>query len=202
MNAGGFSSLELGITAQGSSIPTQYCHVWEIAFDGVYLDKPRRQYNSQTYLAVGARVDWMVYCRRRGNYEVKEKLSKYNTYNIALYSKFLSFDSILQLRSYNDPSNELSIGGKRRYTGVIMNIRVNTAIHPINPSILSKLPGRPQFIRDLRKNLVDAKFIVEITPDFLLNREGFTNKDDPRYLHLNDNFAFLSVLYIINGTLV
>lgn len=54
---------------KGGTIPA--CNVKEIAFDGVYLDAVRSQYNSQTYLTVGARVDWLVYCNIVGEYEVE-----------------------------------------------------------------------------------------------------------------------------------
>lgn len=70
MNAGGFSSLELSITEKGTTTTTNACVVREIAFDGVYLNMVRSQYRGQSFLTVGARVDWMVYCTVAGRYEV------------------------------------------------------------------------------------------------------------------------------------
>lgn len=85
----------------------------------------------------------------------------------------------LQLKSYIDPDNEYSIGNSRRYDGTLMTIKVigSTITTTTFPS---SLPNRPAFIRDLLNRPVDGKFIVELTPDFVLNRERFTFMDDPR----------------------
>nr|XP_039256297.1 multicopper oxidase mco-like [Styela clava] len=153
VNAGGYVGLELEIANNGG---TGQCVIREIAFDGVYLDAPRKQIYQQTYVAIAARVDWMIYCDTPGIY---------------------------QLRSMSLPDGEWSIGTFRRYNGTFLTINNIESTLSV-PSFSTALPTRQEFISDLRNiNNVpeENKFIVELSDDFFMNRQKFVKKEDYRH---------------------
>ncbi|XP_039256433.2 multicopper oxidase mco-like isoform X2 [Styela clava] len=153
VNAGGYVGLELEvININGSGD----CVIREIAFDGVYLDAPRVQIAGQSYITVGGRVDWMIYCNGVG---------------------------FFQLRSVSRPESEYSIGTFRRYNGDLMIIEVMNSDLP-TPTFPADLPDRPEFVKDLL-NVTDIpesnKFVVEFSDDFFMNREKFDVEKDYRF---------------------
>ena len=70
VNADGSKTLELVITEVGGVRATEACQVWEIAFDGIYLNNPRHSRLNKTLLVPAARADWIVECHLTGTYEV------------------------------------------------------------------------------------------------------------------------------------
>ena len=74
VNAGGSKSLELVITDVDGFKPADACQVWEIAFDGIYLNHPRHSRLNKTLLAPATRADWIVECHQPGTYEVCRKI--------------------------------------------------------------------------------------------------------------------------------
>ena len=74
VNAGGTQTIEVVLVNQNGSEPTSDCEVWEIAFDGMYLDYARRPALGKSLINSAARVDWIVICNNPGVYEVSEGL--------------------------------------------------------------------------------------------------------------------------------
>ena len=70
VNAGGSKTIEAVITDQNGATPTDECDVWEIAYDGMYLNDTRRPNAGKSLLHSGSRVDWIVVCSNPGVYEV------------------------------------------------------------------------------------------------------------------------------------
>ena len=70
INAGGTKTIEAVITDQNGTTPTNGCDVWEIAYDGIYLDQAKRPRLGKSLLNSGSRVDWIVVCNNPGVYEV------------------------------------------------------------------------------------------------------------------------------------
>ena len=70
VNSGHAPTLEVAITNQNEFTQTDGCEVWEIAFDGLYLDQPKRPRQGKTFIPTGGRADWTVVCNKPGTYEV------------------------------------------------------------------------------------------------------------------------------------
>ena len=76
INAGGSKNLQLVITDENNRIQTNSCEVWEIALDGMYLNKPRKPKLGRSFLTSSARVEWIVVCHKSGVYKVIKKLKQ------------------------------------------------------------------------------------------------------------------------------
>ena len=74
VNAGGTQTIEVVLVDQNGREPTSDCEVWEIAFDGMYLDNARRPALGKSLINSAARVDWIVVCNYPGVYEASEGL--------------------------------------------------------------------------------------------------------------------------------
>ena len=70
VNAAGSKTLELLVTSKNNRTPTDACQIWEIAFDGIYLDSPRVPRLGKTFLVPSSKAEWIIVCNRRGTYEV------------------------------------------------------------------------------------------------------------------------------------
>ena len=70
VNAGGSKTIEVVLVDQGSSQPTNDCEVWEIAYDGLYLNNARKPSFGKSLINLGGRVEWIVVCNSPGTYEV------------------------------------------------------------------------------------------------------------------------------------
>ena len=70
VNTAGSKTLELLIAEVNSRVPTSACEVWEIAFDGMYLNNARTPRLGKTFLVPAAKADWIVVCNQPGTYEV------------------------------------------------------------------------------------------------------------------------------------
>ena len=71
INGGGSKTIEAVLTNQNSTTASSNCDVWEIAYDGMYLNQARRpKHFGKSLINSGARVDWIVACNRPGTYEV------------------------------------------------------------------------------------------------------------------------------------
>jgi len=70
VNAGHTVNLELTITDQNKTARTDGCEFWEIAFDGLYLDRSKQPLQGKSFLPPGGRTEWIVECYRAGIYEV------------------------------------------------------------------------------------------------------------------------------------
>ena len=70
VNAGAGTTLEVTITDQNSTTPTESCEIWEIAFDGMYLNEAKQPRLGRSFIVAGGRVDWIVMCSNPGIYEV------------------------------------------------------------------------------------------------------------------------------------
>lgn len=70
VNAGGTRTLQLMITDVNGKTPTSACDVWEISFDGMYLNNPREPHLGRTLIVPASKCDWIVVCNEPGNYEV------------------------------------------------------------------------------------------------------------------------------------
>jgi len=70
INGGVTKTIELALVNQNEREPTSNCEIWEIAYDGMYLNSARRPKMGKSLINIGARVDWIVVCHIPGIYEV------------------------------------------------------------------------------------------------------------------------------------
>jgi len=63
------ATLTLGLNVvDGAGKPA--CDILEIAVDGIYLNRGRRQRLGRSFLSQSARMDWLIVCNEPGEYYV------------------------------------------------------------------------------------------------------------------------------------
>jgi len=67
------------------------CDILEIAVDGIYLNRGRRQRLGRSFISPSSRVDWLIVCNKRGEYYVSLHIGF--GFNKHLYSHQNSIDS-------------------------------------------------------------------------------------------------------------
>ena len=70
VNSDSTLTMDLVITDENANTPATNCEVWEIAFDGMYVNEVRKPRLGRSFMNPAQRVDWIVVCNEPGTYEV------------------------------------------------------------------------------------------------------------------------------------
>nr|XP_018668543.1 uncharacterized protein LOC100183735 isoform X1 [Ciona intestinalis]XP_026691417.1 uncharacterized protein LOC100183735 isoform X1 [Ciona intestinalis]XP_026691418.1 uncharacterized protein LOC100183735 isoform X1 [Ciona intestinalis]XP_026691419.1 uncharacterized protein LOC100183735 isoform X1 [Ciona intestinalis] len=154
VNAGGLTTLEMTIVDNNG---VNACDFYEIAIDGVYLNKPRMPRFKKTLLVPAARVDWLVVCNKPGNYK---------------------------LVSQPSPGDQISMGNFNRYNKTLLHITVTGSASNTAIDTTINLPQRPSYVGDftqLKEDEVHGQFVIEANSATNLNRELFKTPTHYRY---------------------
>lgn len=153
LNASGKQTLALRIVnSKGNDAGS--CRILEIADDGVYFKKGRRQHFGHTIMSSGRRSEWLVNCKKPGTYQLRS----------------------VPLESF------MSTGVVEYYDGLLLTINVY-GMEVDSNTIPAALPALPWYYEDLvdaKPEDIEGRFTIELSGDHLLNRELFSGV---RYRH-------------------
>ena len=98
----------------------------------------------------------------------------------------------MQLASFSDETNTLSMGINFRYTGDLVTLNVTGTV--VTSSFPTTLPANPSYLKDLRnvtEEEIGGRFVLELSPPRNLNRETWTDGNNFRFYRFTNFMNFM-----------